>query len=280
MQVVEAKGAKIPCIGLGTWTLKGDECAHIVSQGIKAGYRHIDTAAMYDNEQAVGEGLRAGIAASGLGRDDIFVTTKVWFTDIGAGALETSAENSLEKLGLDQVDLLLIHWPSDTIALSGSIKALNNAANTGLTRHIGVSNFPVALLDEACQLSERPLVCNQVEYHPCLNQDKVLAACRGRGMAMTAYCPLFRGGDLFNHPAITDAAKAHDKSPAQIILRWHIEQDGIVAIPRTSKPERLAENIDIFDFSLNAGEIAAISACQSANQRICDYEFSPKWDAA
>ena len=276
MQTVSANGAEIPVLGLGTWTLKGDACAEMVGAALDAGYRHVDTAIMYDNEAAVGEGIRA----SGVERGDIFLTSKVWYTDIGAGDLERAAEASLKRLGVERLDLLLIHWPNPRIPLADSIGALNRVKARGLTSHIGVSNFTTRLLDEAWALSDAPLVCNQVEYHPFLDQTKVYAACRARGMALTAYCPLGRGGDLFEAGAVKAAAAAHGKSPAQVVLRWHVEQAGVVAIPRTSRPGRLPENADIFDFALTADEMAAISALKAENHRICDYDFSPDWDAA
>lgn len=276
MHTVSAHDARIPALGLGTWTLKGAACADLVAAALRCGYRHIDTAVVYDNEADVGAGIRAG----GVGRNDLFVTTKVWFTEIGAGGLEREAEGSLKRLGLDHVDLLLIHWPSPHIPLAESIGALNRARQTGLARHIGVSNFPTAMLDEAVRLSEAPIVCNQVEYHPRLNQDKVLNACRRHGMAMVSYCPLGRGGGIFREAAVAAAAVTHAKTPAQIVLRWHVQQAGIVAIPRTSRPERLEENAAIFDFALDEGEMAAIGALRHANERLCDYAFSPVWDAA
>jgi diketogulonate reductase-like aldo/keto reductase len=275
MHSIDANGARIPALGLGTWTLKGEECVDLVAHALEVGYRHLDTAVMYANEEAVGEGLRR----SGIQRDDVFVTTKVWWTDIGANDLRRSAEASLEKLGLEQVDLLLIHWPNPAIQLAESVAALNLAKRDGLARHIGVSNFPTKLLAEAIALSDAPLVANQVEHHPYLDQSKVHAACRNAGMAMTSYCPLARGGDLFAEQAIVAAAQKHGKTPGQIALRWHVQQDGVVAIPRTTKRERLAENFDIFDFALTDAEMQAISALGAKNQRICDYDFSPSWDA-
>ena len=276
MHRIKANGADIPAIGMGTWTLKGDQCAELVTAAIDVGYRHIDTAAMYANEDAVGR----GIAGSGIARDDIFVTTKVWWTDIAPGDLERSAEQSLARLGLDHVDLLLIHWPNPRVPVADSIGALNRVRERGLARNIGVSNFTTALLDEALRASDAPLVADQVEYHPMLNQDKVHAACRKAGMAMVSYCPLYRGGALFDRPEIVGPARRLGKAPAQIVLRWHVQQDGVVAIPRTTRRERLAENLAVFDFELNAAEMDAISALSSANSRICDFEFSPRWDAA
>lgn len=276
MHQVEANGAKIPAIGLGTWTLKGEEAARLVAGAIAAGHRHVDTAAMYDNEEAVGEGIRA----SGLNRDDVFLTTKIWYTDLAEGDLQRSVEASLRRLGVDAVDLALIHWPSKTTPLEQSIAALNAVRDSGMARNIGLSNFTVALVEQAVAASRHPLACNQVEYHPFLNQDSVLAACRKHGLALVSYCPLGRGGEVFAQPAVQQAAERHGKSPAQIVLRWHVQQEGVVAIPRSQNPGRIAENLDVFDFALSDEEMAAIDALRSRNYRICDFDFSPQWDAA
>jgi len=274
MHTVDAHGAKIPAIGLGTWTLDPEDCAAMVARAIEIGYRHVDTAAIYGNERGVGEGIKA----SGLDRDEIFVTTKVWWTDIGKGDMQRSIDRSLSRLAMDHVDLLLIHWPNPHIPLEESISLLNEAQRKGYAKHIGVSNFPIALLNEAVELSEAPLVCDQVEYHPYLNQDKVKAVCDRKGMALVSYCPLFRGGPIFQEEAIRDAAVRHSKTPAQVILRWHVQQKGVVCIPRTSRKERLPENIGIFDFALSDTEMAAISALTYRNRRLCDFDFSPSWD--
>ena len=275
MHRVDANGANIPALGFGTWTLEGDDAKSLVSEALNCGYKHVDTAAMYGNEAAVGEGIRA----SGAARDDVFLTTKIWHTDLAAGDLKASLQASLDRLKFDQVDLALIHWPSSNgVPLPESIEALNACHAEGWARHIGVSNFPVKLLDEAVSLSSQPLVCNQVEYHPMLNQDAVHGACRRHGMAMVSYCPLYRGGDAFSAAPVANAAEAHGKSPAQIILRWHVQQDGVVAIPRTRTPARIPENLAIFDFELSGEEMAAISALTAAGSRICDFAFSPEWD--
>lgn len=274
MHTVDANGAHIPSIGLGTWTLRGDQCADLVQAAIETGYRHIDTAAMYKNEDDVGR----GIARAGVPRDELFVTTKVWPTDLAAADFRRSAELSLERLGLEQVDLLLIHWPNPAIRLSETIGALEAALEDGLTRNIGVSNFPTALLADAVSLAGHPLSVNQVEYHPKLGQSKVLAACRAADMAMVSYCPLGRGLDILHEPAVAEAAAKHGRTPGQIVLRWHVQQPGVIAIPRTTRRERLAENLDVFSFELTEAEMRAISALRAANNRICDFEFSPVWD--
>ncbi len=276
MQIVTGNGAKIPAIGLGTWTLRDDAATKLVAGALQAGYRHIDTATAYENEAAVGEGLRI----SEVPRDEIFLTTKVWPTDIAAGDLQRSVEGSLKRLGVDQVDLALIHWPSKTVPLDESIAALNEVRARGLARHIGVSNFTVALVEAAVALSEHPLACNQVEHHPFLDQDRVMAVCRKHGLAVVSYCPLARGTELFAQGPVSEAAARHGKTPAQVVLRWHVQQDGVAAIPRSSHPDRIRENLEVFDFALDAGEVAAIDFLRSRALRICDFEFSPEWDRA
>jgi len=273
---VAANGADIPAIGLGTWTLTGATATELVAHALRSGYRHIDTAAMYGNEEAVGAGLRNG----GVPRGKIFLTTKVWPTDIAEGDLQRSVEASMARLGVDYLDLALIHWPSRTIPLAESIGALNEVRARGWARNIGVSNFTVAQVAEAVALSEAPIACNQIEYHPFLNQDRVIAACRSHGVAVTSYCPLVRGSELAGEPAIAAAAARLGRTPAQVVLRWHVQQDGVVAVPRSSNPGRIAENIAVFDFELTAAEMAEISALGARRMRICDLQFAPDWDPA
>jgi diketogulonate reductase-like aldo/keto reductase len=276
MKIIEASGAKIPAIGFGTYKLTGETCSRMVAKAIEFGYRHIDTARMYGNEREVGEGIRA----SGIDRSELFVTTKVWRDDIGRDRLIASAEAAVEALGIGPVDLLLIHWPNADIPLGDSVEALNAAHSAGLTGHIGVANFPSAMLDEAASLSAAPLVCNQVEYHPGLSQEAVLAACERHDMALIAYSPIGQGGDLLSHPVITDMARAHGRTPAQIVLRWEIEQDRVGAIPRTSNPERAASNLDVFSFELSADEREALFAMTKQRKRLVDPGFAPDWDRA
>jgi 2,5-diketo-D-gluconate reductase B len=182
MNIIDANGAKIPAIGLGTWQLRGRTCARIVEQALRLGYRHIDTAQMYDNEREVGEGLRA----SGVKRDDVFITTKVWTTHFRPNDLERSAKESLARLRLTEVDLLLLHWPNPQVPLAETLGALAHAKQLGLARHIGVSNFTVALIEQAVATCAEPLVCDQVEYHPYLDQARVKVACARHGMALVA----------------------------------------------------------------------------------------------
>lgn len=274
MHRISANGADMPAIGLGTWTLKGDEATRLVAHAVQSGYRHVDTAAMYDNEAAVGAGLRT----AGVPREEIFLTTKVWPTEIGRRDLRRSVEASMARLGVDYLDLALIHWPSRTIPMADSIAGLNEVRADGLARNIGVSNFTVAQIEQAVALSEAPLAVNQVEYHPYLNQDRVIAACRRFGLGVVAYCPLARGGDLGAEPAIAAAAARCGRTPAQVVLRWLVQQEGVAAIPRSTREARIAENLAVFDFDLTADEIAAISALKRRHMRICDFDFSPDWD--
>ncbi len=272
MQFVEANGARIPAIGLGTWELRGRTCARVVEQALKLGYRHIDTAQVYENEREVGEGLRA----SGVRRDEVFVTTKVWTNHFAPNDLERSAKESLVRLRIPELDLLLLHWPNPHVPLAETLGALAHAKKLGLTRHIGVSNFTVALIEQAVAACPEPLVCDQVEYHPYLDQTKVREACASHGMAVVAYSPIAKGR-IKNEPTLASIGRAHHKSPAQICLRWLVQQN-VSAIPRTSKIERLSENIDIFDFDLTDEEMLQIAQLHSAGGRLTDYAFAPKWD--
>lgn len=271
---VSAHGARIPSIGLGTWQLTGDTGFEAVKAALVAGYRHLDTAAAYQNEVEVGAGLKA----SGLPRSEVWVTTKVWWDQIDDGPLQASAEASLKRLGLSEVDLLLIHWPNPEIPLARSIRALNAVWRSGLARHIGVSNFTLPLLAEAVRLSEAPLVVNQCEYHPRLDQSKLIAACAANGMAFVGYTPLGRGS-LMDDPVISAIARAKGVTSGQVILRWHVQQ-GTVAIPRSSNPARIAENINLWHFSLDAAEMAAITALRAPDGRVVKPAFAPQWDAA
>src|SRR6266700_2565227 len=233
--VVEAHGARIPAIGLGTWELRGRACARIVEQALKFGYRHVDTAQVYDNEREIGEGLRA-----------------------------------------PEVDLLLLHWPNAHVPLEETLGALAHAKKLGLTRHIGVSNFTVALIEEAVAVCPEPLVCDQVEYHPYLDQTKVREACARHGIAVVAHSPVAKGR-IKTDETLAQIGQAHGKSAAQVCLRWLVQQK-VSAIPRTSRIERLSENIEIFDFALSDDEMHLISQMGSAKGRLTDFGFAPKWD--
>ena len=273
--LVQANGASIPAIGYGTWTLSGDSCVQAVGWALDAGYRHLDTARMYGNETEVGQAIKA----SGLAREDLFVTTKVWWTDIAPGALERSAEASLKRLGLDAVDLLLIHWPNSAVPVSDSTAALCRTKAQGLARHVGVSNYPSAMLDEAVRHATEPLVLNQVEYHPYLDQSTVKRACERHGMAMTAYSPLGRAAVL-KDPVLKDIAQMHKRSVSQVILRWHVQQPGVIAIPRSATRDHIVQNLDVFGFELSEDEMRRISALARPDGRVIEPEFAPTWDKA
>ncbi len=271
---VEANGAKIPLVGLGTWELRGRTCARIVEQALRLGYRHIDTAEMYGNEREVGDGLRA----SGVKRGEVFVTTKIWPDHYTPRELERAARDCLVRLRLSEVDLLLLHWPNSRVPLAETIGALCKVKRDGLARHIGVSNFTLALIDDARAAASEPLVCDQVECHVFLDQWKLIAGCRKQGMAVVAYSPLARG-DMRRDPVLARVGAAHGKTPAQICLRFLVQQD-IVVIPRTSKLERLSENAALFDFTLSDAEMREIATLGSRDGRLIDWAYSGrmKWD--
>jgi diketogulonate reductase-like aldo/keto reductase len=272
MHFVEANGSRIPAIGLGTWELRGRTCARIVEQALRLGYRHIDTAQIYENEREVGEGLRA----SGVRRDEVFITTKVWTSHFAPNDLERSAKESLARLRLTDVDLLLLHWPNPQVPLTETLGALARAKQLGLARHIGVSNFTVALIEEAAAACPEPLVCDQVEYHPYLDQTKVRDACARQGMALVAYSPVAKGR-IKNDRVLARIGDRYRKSAVQVCLRWLVQQN-VSAIPRTSRLERLSENINVFDFELSDEDMSQISAMGSAGGRLTDFGFAPKWD--
>ena len=272
METVSANGANIPAVGLGTWELRGRTCARVVEQALRLGYRHIDTAEMYDNERDVGLGLRA----SGVRRSDVFITTKIWPTHLAPLELERAAKESIARMRLTEVDLLLIHWPSKVIPLSETIPALCKLKTAGFARHIGVSNFTTALIEEAVKYATEPLVTNQVEWHPFLDQSKVRAACTQHGMAVTAYSPIARGKASENK-ALSIIGACNRKSAAQVCLRFLIQQ-GAIVIPRTSKIERLAENMDVFDFMLDDAEMDEIRKLANPRGRIVTMGSGPEWD--
>ena len=272
MQVVEAHGARIPQIGLGTMTLKDDVCVRAVDAALQMGYRHLDTAAFYANEKENGEGLRQ----SGVKRDEVFICTKVRQGDLMPDAFDKVLEQSLANLKLPSVDLLLIHWNNADIPLELSVGALCKAKKEGKTKHIGVANFTTALLDEAWSVTSEPLVCNQIEMHPFINQDKVLAVSKKHGMAVVAYCPIARG-KVPSADALERIGKAHGKSAAQVSLRYLVQM-GVCSIPRTATPEHLKQNIDVYDFKLSDAEMAELKKLNATNMRVVNPPHAPKWD--
>ena len=264
----------MPALGFGTWQLENGAAVPLVEKALEVGYRHIDTAQIYGNERDVG----AAIKASGVKRDEIFLTTKVWIDKFADGDLQRSAEKSLERLGVDQVDLLLLHWPKPDVPLAETLKALNEVRSRGLTRAIGLSNFPSTLLAEAARLSEAPIANDQVEYHPYLSLKTLKAKADELGTSITAWSPLAQG-KVASDPVLVEIGQAHGKTPGQVTLRWIIQQ-GVIAIPRTSNPKRIEENFDILDFELSADEMARIHALARPDGRLGDWlDKAYRWDA-
>jgi diketogulonate reductase-like aldo/keto reductase len=271
--LLHAHGAAMPAIGFGTMELP-HRPAELVAEAIAAGYRLIDTARKYGTEEHVGEGIRG----SGIARNDLWVTTKVTELDAREADFLRSAETSLKALQLDYVDLLLVHWPQPKVPFAETLGALAKAKRSGLTRHIGVSNFTIAMLDEAVRVCPEPLVTNQIEYHAYLPQDRMLEALKRHGMILTAYCPMARG-KILDDPVIRDIAKAHEKSIGQICLRWLIQQPMVAAVPRPLDAVHINEDIDLFDWALSEEEMRRISALRSRHVRIANPpERAPKWD--
>lgn len=272
---ITAHGAAIPVVGYGTMQYpEPDRAVGLIAHAIQSGYRHIDTARKYGSERWVGEAIRD----AGVPRHELWVTTKVTEEDARADAFARSVDTSLEALGLDYVDLLLIHWPQPRVPLDETLGALAKAKQEGLARHIGVSNFTVALMDEAVAKCAEPLVVNQVEYHAYLRQDKVLAACARHGLILTCYAPLARGR-VVDDPVLTEIGVAHGKTAAQVALRWLIQQPQVAVVPRALETHEIEEDIDLFDFELTDAEMGRIGALRDRNLRIVDPEARrPVWD--
>ncbi len=274
MQTVAAHGMTMPKLGLGTWRLSGEECTTAVLGALERGYRHIDTAQMYGNEEAVG----AALAATPVKRGDIHLTTKVWWENLAPEAMQRAMEASLKKLRTGYVDLYLIHWPAPDMDLAASLGQLVKFREQGLARHIGVSNFPIALLKRAVEEIRAPLACNQFEYHVLLDQTKLVTYARSKGLAVTAYCPLAQGR-LADHPVLGEIARKHGCTPAQVALSWLLAQDGVAAIPKAGRAESQLANLAAFDVKLDDADRVAIAALPK-NQRFVSPGFAPSWDAA
>ncbi|MFJ3405597.1 aldo/keto reductase [Promicromonospora sp. NPDC090134] len=248
-------GATMPQVGFGVFQVPDAETTRAVGHALEAGYRSVDTAAVYGNEAGVGRAL----AESGLGRDDLFVTSKLWTDSLARDAVRPALERSLELLGLDALDLYLIHWPAPGLGRYVSAwEGLIEAREAGLVREIGVSNFQPAHLDAIVAATGVRPVVNQVELHPALQQRELRAHHAGLGIVTEAWSPLAQGAVLDEAP-VTDAARAHDVSAAQVVLRWHL-QHGNVVIPKSVTPARIASNLDVLGFELTADQVAAIDA--------------------
>lgn len=276
MQFVNANGASIPTIGFGTFRMSGADTERMVSHVLKHGYRHIDTAQIYGNETDVGEGL----VRSGAARSDIFLTTKVWVDNYRHDAFVASVDESLKKLKTNYVDLLLLHWPNGAVPLAEQVAALNAVREAGKVRHIGVSNFNTALMNEAMKLSAAPLVTNQVEYHPYLDQAPVIEAARAAGMAMTSYYAM-ADGKVLADPVLKDIAAGRGKTVAQIVLKWIVQQEGSIVLSKTVSEARADQNLAIFDFELSTDEMAAIHVLARPDGRLVSPDgLAPVWDEA
>jgi 2,5-diketo-D-gluconate reductase B len=270
MQHITVQNHKIPALGLGTYSINGMECTDAVSNALDQGYRHIDTAQMYGNEAAVG----AGIRSSPVVRGDVFLTTKVLTEHFTKRGFIASVEDSLRKLKLDYVDLLLLHWPGTDDENKLALDLLNTCIDKGYTRLVGVSNFTLAQLDYARQMA--PVVCNQVEYHPYLSQERMLEYLREYNMFLTAYRPLVKGM-ILTEKVIVELAEKHSKTPAQIVLRWFMQQPNVAAIPKAASQANRQNNIDIFNFELSEEEMQSLFALNQ-NKRFVNPAWAPVWD--
>jgi len=275
MLSIKSGDTQMPALGFGTWQLEGPDARRMVETALEIGYRHIDTAYLYKNEREVGEAIRG----SGVPREEIFLTTKVWTDAFRDGDLQRAAEGSVERLGVGPVDLLLLHWPKPHPPIEETVRALNDARARGFTRNIGVSNFPSAVFERAVKASEAPLATNQVEYHPFLSQRPLRETLDRHGASLTAWSPLAQG-QVADDPTLKAIAQAHGKTPGQVTLRWLVQQ-GVVAIPRTTKESRARENFAIFDFELTAEEMDRIFGLARPDGRIGEWlDPAFRWDAA
>jgi 2,5-diketo-D-gluconate reductase B len=270
-EMIEVQGTSLPRLGFGTWQIEGSEATDAVRDALEIGYRQIDTARAYENEAEVGE----GIAQSGVDRGEIFLTTKIFPGDYEPEALKAAAEDSLRSLKTDYLDLLLLHWPDDSVPLERTLQAMVQLQEAGRIRHLGVSNFPAGLLAEA--MAQAPVFCDQVEYHPFLGQDRLLELARANDVLVTAYSPLAHGrvpGDA----TLTEIGEAHGKTAGQVALRWLLDQPGVSPIPKASSHERRVENFEVFDFALSDEERERIDALPKDDRQI-DPDFGPDWEA-
>ena len=271
MKTIEAHGMRMPKLGLGTYRMKGAECAAAVEGALGLGYRHLDTAEMYDNEAAVGQ----AIAASGVPRGEIFLTTKVWWQHLAGDGIERAADASLQRLGTDYVDLYLIHWPAADMDLAEVVAALVKLKEQGKARSIGVANFPSALLRRAVELGAQ-IACNQFEYHVLLGQGRMVETARAEGVAVVAYAPLAQGR-LAENVALQAVATKHGATPAQVALKWLLDQDGVAAIPKAGRRESQQANLDALQITLDDADRADIAGLPKG-ERFVNPGFAPAWD--
>jgi 2,5-diketo-D-gluconate reductase B len=271
MQFVEVQGERIPALGLGTWRLSGRKGRQAVEIALDLGYRHLDTAQAYGNEGDIGAALRSHV----VDRGELWLTTKIDNQNHAANAVQRSTDASLDRLGAEYIDLLLIHWPVEFERLPETLEAMLRLRDQGKVRYLGVSNFSPTQMELA--LEQAPLLANQVEYHPFISQRQLLQACRKHDLTLTAYSPLARGRVL-NDPTLKEVAERRHKTPAQVALRWLLDQDKVSVIPKASSREHLESNLAVFDFELNEEDHAAIAALTGEDDRIVDPSFA-EWES-
>jgi 2,5-diketo-D-gluconate reductase B len=264
------QGVEVPKLGYGTWQVTGQAAEDGVADALAIGYRHIDTARAYKNEDEVGKGLKA----AGVDRGDVFLTTKIWTEEFAHGDLIAAVEDSLRRLQTDYVDLLLLHWPNPDVPLAESLGAMVEVKDRGLIRNLGVSNFPSALVEEA--LKHAPVFANQVEYHPYLGQPALLRQARQNDLLLEAYSP-FAHGNLHDDPVLTEIGEAHGKSAGQVALRWLLDQPQVIALPKASSHDRRQQNFEVFDFELSEDERGRIAGLERG-QRTANPPWAPDWD--
>lgn len=273
MQTVNAHGAVIPALGFGVFRMSDDEVERVVPAALEAGFRHFDTAQIYNNEAALGRAL----AAAGARRDELFITTKVWVDKYNPDSFAASVDESLRKLQMDRVDLLLLHWPGDKVAIADQIDMINAVQAAGKTRFIGVSNQNIAQMRESARRSAAPIVTNQVEAHPYLDQSALAAAAKDLGTVLTAYYGMADGA-VPQDAVLQEIGRKHGKTAAQVSLRWLLDR-GFVVLSKTAKPERVAENIAVFDFALDDADNARIASLTRTDGRIVNPPgLAPVWD--
>ncbi|WP_435175383.1 aldo/keto reductase [Halorussus sp. AFM4] len=253
MEYVDGDGWRMPKLGLGTWQNTGERCVETVRTALELGYRHVDTAQQYDNERAVGE----GIARADVDREEVFLTTKVWRSNLEYEDVLSSVRGSLDRLDVEYVDLLLVHWPHPRVPVAETLDAMAELRREGSVAHVGVSNFTRSQLDAARRTADVPLIADQVLYHPYRDQSDLRRYCAANDVALTAYSPLARG-DVLSDELLGRIGERYGKTAAQVALRWLVQQDGVVAIPKASSPDHLQQNLAVFEFSLTDEEMARI----------------------
>jgi 2,5-diketo-D-gluconate reductase B len=271
LRALEIQGSTVPKLGFGTWEILGRDCEEAVADALEIGYRHIDTAQAYENESEVGKGLAAG----GVPRNELFLTTKLWRDQFAADRVRPSAEGSLERLQVEYVDLLLLHWPNADVPLEETLGALAELREAGLVRHYGVSNVPAGMLSEALQLAA--IFADQVEFHPFLGQQKLVDLAVEKDFMVTAYSPLARGR-VPKDETLRAIGDAYGKTAGQVALRWLLDQPNVATIPKASSHERRVENFEVFDFELSDEDRAKIDALPK-DERVIDPRWAPDWDA-